>query len=430
MNVSRRYLGDIFTIIVLVLATGALQSLIVDSSSSKAISEGNPFLQIVWAVIYVIVAIRAAQQSRAILEAVRSNRLLIGLVLLALFSTAWSADPGLTLRRSMALLATTLFGVDFAVRYSIRDQLRLLAIALGSVVLLSVIVQVFFPGQIPTVDVMYPDAWVGLFGQKNEFGRIVVLATLVTLTAVRKSVGGIIVAVLALLAALGLIIAAESMTSFVALAGMLVVMQFAPTLRWSPGIRRAVQVIGAVIAAPTLYALIHYRDAVTELMGRNASLTGRVKIWGLSLASIALKPILGYGYSAFWLASPEAMRIDVAINWTVPHAHNAYIELALELGLVGLGLYVAAYLLALKRAATYLRTEGGNSSKWPLIYLCFVLLYSFTENYVLAPNTIFWMLFVAAACTVSQPVGALELVDDDDDESEPEADSSPSFATS
>lgn len=145
MNVSRRYLGDIFTIIVLILATGALQSLIVDSSSSKAISEGNPFLQIVWAVIYVIVAIRAGQQSRAIMEAVRSNKLLIGLVLLALLSTAWSADPGLSLRRGIALLATTLFGVDFAVRYSIRDQLRLLAIALGSVVFLSVVVQVFFP---------------------------------------------------------------------------------------------------------------------------------------------------------------------------------------------------------------------------------------------------------------------------------------------
>ena len=129
MNVSRRYLGDMFTIIVLVLATGALQSLIVDSSSSKAISEGNPFLQVVWACIYVIAAIRAAQQSRAILEAIRSNKLLVGLVLIALFSTVWSADPGLTLRRSIALLATTLFGVDFAVRYSIRDQLRLLAIA-------------------------------------------------------------------------------------------------------------------------------------------------------------------------------------------------------------------------------------------------------------------------------------------------------------
>jgi exopolysaccharide production protein ExoQ len=428
MNVSRRYLGDVFTIIVLVLGTGALQSLIVDSSSSKAISEGNPFLQVVWACIYVITAIRAGQQPRAILEMIRSNKLLIGLVLLTFFSAAWSADPGLTLRRSIALLATTLFGVDFAVRYSLRDQLRLLAVALGGVVLLSVIVQVFFPGQIPTVDMLYPDAWVGLFGQKNEFGRIVVLATLVVLTAVRKSVGGIIITFLALVAAIGLIIAAQSMTSFVALVGMILVMQFAPTLRWSARIRRAVQVFGTIIALPAFYALIHFRDSVTELMGRNASLTGRVKIWGLSVASIALKPILGYGYSAFWPASAEAMRIDVAINWTVPHAHDAYIELALELGLVGLGLYVGAYLLAMKRAAWYMRMERDNSAKWPLVYLCFVLLYSFTENYVLAPNTIFWMLFVAASCTISQPVGAPELVEDD--EGEPEADAGPSFATS
>jgi exopolysaccharide production protein ExoQ len=428
MNVSRRYLGDVFTIIVLVLGTGALQSLIVDSSSSKAISEGNPFLQVVWACIYVITAIRAAQQSRAILEAIRSNKLLIGLVLLTFFSAAWSADPGLTLRRSIALLATTLFGVDFAVRYSLRDQLRLLAVALGGVVLLSVIVQVFFPGQIPTADMLYPDAWVGLFGQKNEFGRIIVLATLVVLTVVRKSVGGIITTVLALVTATGLIIAAQSMTSFVALVGMILVLQLAPTLRWSAGIRRAVQVFGTVTALPALYALIHFRDSVTELMGRNASLTGRVKIWGLSLASIALKPILGYGYSAFWPASAEAMRIDVAMNWTVPHAHDAYIELALELGLVGLGLYLGAYLVAMKRAALYMRMEGGNSAKWPLVYLCFVLLYSFTENYVLAPNTIFWMLFVAASCTISQPVGAPELIEDD--EGEPEADAGPSFATS
>jgi O-antigen ligase len=428
MNVSRRYLGDVFTIIVLVLGTGALQSLIVDSSSSKAISEGNPFLQVVWACIYVITAIRAGQQPRAILEMIRSNKLLIGLVLLTFFSAAWSADPGLTLRRSIALLATTLFGVDFAVRYSLRDQLRLLAVALGGVVLLSVVVQVFFPGQILTVDMLYPDAWVGLFGQKNEFGRIVVLATLVVLTAVRKSVGGIIITVLALVTAIGLIIAAQSMTSFVALVGMILVMQFAPTLRWSARIRRAVQVFGTIIALPAFYALIHFRDSVTELMGRNASLTGRVKIWGLSVASIALKPILGYGYSAFWPASAEAMRIDVAINWTVPHAHDAYIELALELGLVGLGLYVGAYLLAIKRAALYMRMERDNSAKWPLVYLCFVLLYSFTENYVLAPNTIFWMLFVAASCTISQPVGAPELVEDD--EGEPEADAGPSFATS
>jgi O-antigen ligase len=289
-------------------------------------------------------------------------------------------------------------------------------------------VQVFFPGQIPKVDVVYPDAWVGLFGQKNEFGRMVVLATSVILTAVRRSVGGALTAILVVLAALGLIIAAESMTSFVALVGMILLLQFAPTLRWSSRIRTVIQVFSAVIAFPTLYLLRHYSGAVLKMLGRNSSLTGRAKIWALSVSSIALKPILGYGYSAFWSVSQEAMRIDVTLNWTVPHAHNAYIELALELGLVGLALYAATYVVALWRAVGYMRADRRHSAKWPLVYLCFILLYSFTETTVLAPKQIFWMLFVAAACSATQPAGALALADADD--SEPEAHPGPSFATS
>ena len=233
MNISRRYLGDVFTILVLTLATGALQSLVVDSSTSKAVTEGNLWLQIMWACIYVIVAIRASRQYQAIADVVRANKLLIALVLLTLLSIVWSEDPGLTLRRSVALLATTLFGLDFAVRYSIREQLRLLAIALSGVVLLSVIVQVFSPGMIPSTDVVYPDAWIGLFGQKNEFARIVVLATMVILTAVRRTARGVVTGILAVIAALGLIFAAQSMTAFVTLGGMLLIFQFTPTLRWN-----------------------------------------------------------------------------------------------------------------------------------------------------------------------------------------------------
>jgi exopolysaccharide production protein ExoQ len=429
MNISRRYLGDIFTILVLMLATGALQSLVVDSSTSKAVTEGNLWLQIMWACIYVVVAIRASHQYQAIADVVRANKLLIALVLLTLLSTVWSEDPGLTLRRSVALLATTLFGLDFAVRYSIREQLRLLAIALSGVVVLSVIAQVFFPGSIPSTDVVYPDAWIGLFGQKNEFARIVVLATMVILTAVRRTARGVVTGVLAVIAALGLIFAAQSMTAFVTLGGMLLIFQFAPTLRWNSRIRTAVQFIAAAIVLPALYFLIEKRDAVTEMLGRNSSLTGRVKIWVLSVSAIAVKPILGYGYNAFWNVSPAALQIDAALGWNIPHAHNAFIELALELGLVGLGLCAAVYVVALCRAAVYMRDDRTNRGKWPLIYLCFVMLYSFTENAMLAPNTIFWMIFVAASCSVSQPAGALAVEEDEDIETEPDA-AGPSFATS
>ncbi len=57
----------------------------------------------------------------------------------------WSQDPGLTLRKGVALIGTTLIGIDFAGRYSVRDQLRLLYLVLGFALLLGIVAQLFFP---------------------------------------------------------------------------------------------------------------------------------------------------------------------------------------------------------------------------------------------------------------------------------------------
>jgi exopolysaccharide production protein ExoQ len=432
MNISRKYLGDVFTILVLALATGAFQSLVLETSTTQTVNEGNPLLQIIWAAVYALVLIRAFQNFRPIVAAVRANKFLIALVLLAVLSVFWSEDPGLTLRRGLALLATTLFGLDFAVRYSIRKQLQLVAIALSAIVALSVVVQVFFAGLVPVVDKAYPNAWVGLFDQKNVFARVIVLTAIVVLASVRRSMGGILTASFTFVAAVGLIILTQSITAVVALVGLILVLQFAPALRWKGRVRTLIGFSAAVMVAPAIFLLVHYWALITNLLGRNGTLTGRAQLWAISFSSIELKPLLGYGYSAFWMVSEEALRINAMLRWTVPHAHNAYIDLALEVGLIGLALYVTAFVVALWRALAYMRADSEHGSKWPLVYLCFILLYSFTESSVLVPGSIFWMLFVAAACTAAQPMGALamEPADDAAPETDPGSDPGPSFATS
>jgi exopolysaccharide production protein ExoQ len=435
MNISRKYLGDAFTILVLVLATGAFQSLLLDTSTAattQTVSEGNSLLQVVWALVYLVVLIRAIQNFGRIAAAIRANKFLIALVLLAVVSVFWSEEPGLTLRRGVALLGTTLFGLDFAVRYPIRKQLQLVAIALSAIVALSVIVQVFFAGLIPVVDKAYPNAWVGLFDQKNVFARVIVLTAIVVLTSVRRSMNGILTAIFTFVAAVGLIILTQSITAVVALVGLILVLQFAPALRWTGRVRTLIKFCAATMVVPAIFLLIHYWGLITYMLGRNATLTGRAQLWAVSLSSIELKPLLGYGYSAFWMVSQEALRINAMLRWTVPHAHNAYLDLALEVGLIGLALYVVAYIVALWRAVGYMRADSEPGSKWPLVYLSFILLYSFTESSVLVPGSIFWMLFVAAACTASQPVGALafEPAAEGAHETDPGSDPGPSFATS
>src|ERR1700733_7097677 len=107
MRISRLLWGDAFTLAVLFLGTGAFQSLVVDNTNPQAGAEGSPLMKVLWAVVYSVVALRVLSQYHRIVPVVRANKLLLFLVLFAILSTIWSEDPALTLRRGVAVLATT-----------------------------------------------------------------------------------------------------------------------------------------------------------------------------------------------------------------------------------------------------------------------------------------------------------------------------------
>jgi O-antigen ligase len=89
------------------------------------------------------------------------------------------------------------------------------------------------------------------------------------------------------------------------------------------------------------------------------------------------------------------------VGWDTPHSHNGYIDLTLNLGLLGLCLYLAGCLVAMRRAVGFLRADGERESMWPLAYMSFTLLNQLSESSIFASNTILWVLYVAAACSVT-----------------------------
>ena len=90
--------------------------------------------------------------------------------------------------------------------------------------------------------------------------------------------------------------------------------------------------IGTVVS-PTL-------DAISRLLPIDTSFTGRDEVWKFAFASIAQRPLFGWGYFAFW-GSNYVRDVDPgeAINdWVVvaSHSHNGYLDSALTLGIPGL----------------------------------------------------------------------------------------------
>ena len=82
----------------------------------------------------------------------------------------------------------------------------------------------------------------------------------------------------------------------------------------------------------------------------SSTLSGRFPLWEELLISINKKPILGHGYLAYW-DSKRVEYLSERLGWEIPHGHNAFLDVLLDVGIIGLILVLLAILLAFFEAA-------------------------------------------------------------------------------
>ena len=98
--------------------------------------------------------------------------------------------------------------------------------------------------------------------------------------------------------------------------------------------------------------------------GKDSTLTGRTAIWPLVVELVEKRPLLGWGYRAMWQSGdPMTAWIDSVVGFKVPSSHNAFLEIALELGWTGLALMSLFIFAALRRGALCF-AMGHNLLGW------------------------------------------------------------------
>jgi exopolysaccharide production protein ExoQ len=144
--------------------------------------------------------------------------------------------------------------------------------------------------------------------------------------------------------------------------------------------------IATVITVVIANELFSVQSAVLEASGRDASLTGRTGIWQTVLSE-PINPVFGTGYSSFWLG--ERLQRIWALYPRTPlvQAHNGYIEVYLNLGVVGLALLGGVLWTGLRKARRRLlagQHASGNLDDsvletFGMAYILAYLLYNITE---------------------------------------------------
>ena len=148
-----------------------------------------------------------------------------------------------------------------------------------------------------------------------------------------------------------------------------------------------------------------------DLLGKDVTLTGRTGIWTAVLQSIFKRPLLGYGYQAFWLGlEGESYRVILEVSWVLAQAQNGFLDVTLELGVVGLVIVLLIFAFAFRDAiACLLRSRDQQQLRaveWYLAVVLLTLLYNLDESFLFEPKHLGSMMFVLACAGPQTRMGA------------------------
>jgi O-antigen ligase len=306
----------------------------------------------------------------------------------------------MTKTRSISLVGTTLFGIYLATRYSLKQQLQLLGWMFG----ISIVLCLLFAVALPKYGIMgglHAGAWRGIYTHKNGLGRIMILSAVVFLLLVidAKKKRWLLWCGFGL--SVSLLLLSNSSSSLINLMTLLAVISVLQTLRWRYDVMIPALIFIATVGGSLYVGLTANAGSLLGLIGKDETLTGRTDMWPFVWEKIWQRPWLGYGYSGFWQGwDSEAASIWYAMGWQAPNAHNGFMDLWLDLGLLGVLIYFLGVSISLFRALAWVRLSRTSAGFWPLIYLIGILLFNIADTSLLGNNSIYWVLHVAVVLSL------------------------------
>lgn len=359
----------------------------------------DPVSRPLWLLIAMYTALMTQRFSIEIVAVARANLPIVALCAVALLSVGWSDIPSLTLLYALQLLQMTLFGFYLGARFGVRGIVALV----GWVMFVVLILSTFFALGFPTfgLDALHDDRWRGVFMTKNELGRAMVIGGVAWGSRLfagetSRALGATVVVAFV---SVGWLSGSRS-----ALAVTVAVLGFA--LLASPSSRLGAALIpirGLMVSLLALVVLLGWtaQTHLLDLVGADATLTGRTDIWSAVWTSIQRHPGLGYGYDAFWRgADGPSLYVWRTSGIPTPHSHNGFLDLALALGVVGLVLILVAIAIVFVRSLEALYVGTGTARVYPFLVVAFLVLYNLTESSLVERRSILWLLFTSIAAAL------------------------------
>jgi O-antigen ligase len=325
-------------------------------------------------------------------EAVKDNAwlaVLIGYMFLSIF---WSDTPFTSFKRWTREFIVVIMALVILSEADPREAMQsLLKRSIYAMIPLSILVVLFFPEIGIKAYTGEVESWRGITGGKNQLGRVCFITASFLVWAIVADwknrylpiirqqiwVDVIILGITLFLLkgpGIGKMLSITSLVTLFLGLGTFFGFLWMKRLKRVIGIKTLKVVIAACIVLGTASVFVGglvVGESITEAVGREATLTGRVEIWGKFLPLALEEPLVGHGVGGFWT---EKLTKVERLN----QAHNGYLDILLDYGFVGLLLFSLFLLSSCQKAHKELSHDYNWGSIW-IGFLVMGVIYSFTE---------------------------------------------------
>jgi len=356
-------------------------------------AEGSLIFQMEFGSVFLIGAWLAwRNRGWSLRHVLHLNPLLIAIILYCLMTILWSPYPVVTLKRSVQLIGLTLVGI--AISPPIGGKHQLIRTMLGTLMTLmacSFVVSLVLPRI--GVDYELGGAWRGILTQKNTLGAI---SGLCVVLWIKESLGTTFprsICYFGILFSLFMLVMAKSSTAILVATlgtGIYLLIRRRYLTGEFDGRRLTISLAVILLLGFHIFYVVNGRlpewnelfAPFGALFNKSTDLTGRTDIWRLVLLEVQRHPVFGIGYGAFWLGegSPSQMIIN-ALHWIPLQAHNGYLDILNELGIVGLVIMAGVFVFHIRNLIKLTRIDREEAAiHWAMLIL--ILISNLSESEV------------------------------------------------
>ena len=348
--------------------------------------------QVVFIFLFVSAFIIIIQNHKNTTSFILKDKYLFIFVFFCFISFLWSDYSLISFKRSFQLVVTYVTIVNAVLHVRSINAIKSLKIVTYIYIITTFISGMFIP---QAIDPNF-GTWRGIELQKNLLGHVSLMIFILGLYFYNESYSkfskydSIFLIILSTLS----IFLSGSTTNLIGLVLILLILivTYSDRVFYPIGIRKlnttlAISILSIAAIVFSLYSSKSF-STIPELFGKDPSLTGRDVIWSFIWNEIQKKFWIGYAYGTYWIMGTTVIDIfQAVVGWKVNEAHNGYLEIMLQLGMIGFSLFILLLI-------SFIRKIYKTGFFIAFLALVAILEVNFSESFIFQPRNASTLVFM------------------------------------